>query len=389
MRPARQLRPEAELLLACSRTRLSGETRERIRCLARGNLDWASVRQLAHRHGVFPLLYRQLSAAAQELVPPAELKSLRAKFLDNAARNVLLTSELEQLVGRFESAGLPVLAYKGPALAALAYGDTALRRYVDLDVIVRRADVGRAKSLLAERGLRPHLALPPAQERVLLRAQHNMQFTRDEGRVLVELHWEVASRKFASAQLEGGVWERAVPVRLGRGEVKSLSPEDLLSSLCVHGARHLWERLSWICDVAELLGSRPRLDWDYVFGRARAERTERMLLLGLLLAGGQLGAEMPGEIRRRATADETAAALAECVSRRLFERDEYGRAGIAESVGFNLRARERWGEKLRYLGFIFTPTDADLALVRLPAGLSFAYYLVRPFRLLLGSGKEH
>ena len=67
----------------------------------------------------------------------------------------------------------------------------------------------------------------------------------------------------------------------------------------------------------------------------------------------------------------------------MFDGAEYRPAGFLRSVGFNLRARTRARERLRYFRFILTPTDGDLASVQLPARLGFVYYLLRPFRLLL------
>jgi hypothetical protein len=56
--------------------------------------------------------------------------------------------------------------------------------------------------------------------------------------------------------------------------------------------------------------------------------------------------------------------------------------GLFGGVRFNLRARRRLVEKARYFRFIFTPTDKDLTARRLPPGLTFAYYFLRPLRLL-------
>lgn len=359
--------------------------RERIVGLVRQNLDWEYLSQLAKRHAVLPLLYRQLDASAAAEVPAAPLERLRAKFRDNAARNLYLTGELERIITLFKAEGVEVLPYKGPALAAAAYGQISLRRFVDLDILVGKRDIPRAKELLRARGFRPTLDLSPAQERLLLRAQHNLPFARDGGRLLVELHWEVASKQFAPASFGEGFGVGRETVKLLNLEVESLSPEDLLLSLCVHGTKHLWERLAWICDLAELVRSRPRMDWQALSERARKLRAERMLNLGLRLALELLDAPLPDEVKRRVKADAAAGELAARVRERLFD-DEYGPAGLLQSMSFNLRARRDWRDKARYLGFIFTPTDGDLGALRLPAALTFVYYLVRPFRLLLKGG---
>ena len=171
-------------------------------------------------------------------------------------------------------------------------------------------------------------------------------------------------------------------------EVRCLAPEDLLLALAVHGTKHLWERLAWVCDVAALLNSRAAPDWDFVLRRARESRVERMLYLALRLARGLLGAELPSEVLAR-TADPVVARLASEVAAALFAGGESEPAGFVRNVGFNLRARARLREKAAYLRFIFTPTDGDLTAVKLPAGMSFLYYFLRPLRLALKGGEGH
>jgi hypothetical protein len=381
-------RPEHRLLLLCARTRVGAEVAESIKELAAGDLDWDYLYRLARRHAVLPLLYWQLNATAPREVPPAQLRRFRDNFREHAARNLYLTGELERVVSLFEAEGVPVIPYKGPALAAFAYRNLALRRYADLDILVRKEDLPRAKELLVARGFGPQLRLTPAQERVLLRSQHNLPFAREGGRLVVELHWEFTARRYASPQ-DDSVWSRLVGVKLGGREVKSLGAEDLLLSLCVHGTKHLWERLAWICDVAELLNSQPRLEWSTVCERARAAGTERMLLLGLHLARRLLDARLPEEIERRADAEPSVGRLTERVAARLFDGPEHRPAGLLANISFNLLARRGLADRVRYFSFIFTPTDGDLAVLALPRNLSFCYYLLRPFRLLLKGDAGH
>jgi len=375
-------RPENELLLLCARVRVGKDEAARIESLAAGALDWDYLFRLAQRHAVLPLLQRSISEHARDAAPQTFRQKLRDRFRENATRNLLLAGELVRIARLFESEGVPVLAYKGPALAVSAYGDLSLRRFVDLDIVVRARDVRRAGELLGSLGFGLSDGLSESQEKFLLRRQHNIAYTRDAGRLIVELHWGLASEKFAELPLSEGVWERAETVAFGGGEVRSLSTEDLLLALCVHGAKHLWERLAWVCDVAELLNSRASLDWGGVLRRAQDSRTERMLLLGLSLASGLLGATLPESIRRAIRDDPTTDTLSGSVAEKLFAGAEFEPSGFAASVRFNLSARTRLREKIRYFRFILTPTDGDLAALSLPPSLSFVYYLLRPVRLL-------
>jgi len=387
--PAFLARPEHALLLACARTRVEAETAGRLKELAAGPLDWEYLLKLARRHSLLPLLYWQLNAHAAGSVPPARLKGLKQRFYDNAAHNLLMAGELLRVVRRLEGAGVPALAYKGPALAVAAYGDLSLRRFVDLDVLVPKPDVLRAKELLAEDGYRPRPELDAARESILLRAQHNLALAKDSGRMLLELHWQAAASRFAASTGTEEFLEGAETVRLGGGEVKAPAAEKLLNALCVHGSKHFWERLAWVCDVAELIRSRPGLDWPAVLRHADEAGSGRMLFLGLRLAAELLGSGLPEDVRRRAWADPSVGALAREVAARNFRGCEHVPVGLLGGIRFNLRARRRLREKVGYFRFIFAPTDGDLARLRLPPRLSFVYYVVRPFRLLLEGGSGH
>ncbi|HEV2706140.1 MAG TPA: nucleotidyltransferase family protein, partial [Pyrinomonadaceae bacterium] len=146
--------------------------------------------------------------------------------------------------------------------------------------------------------------------------------------------------------------------------------------------------LAWVCDVAELIRATPALDWRLITSKASEAGSDRMLFLGLRLAAELLGAPLPAEVRRAAFADRVVARLAQQVREQVFDEDETP-TGIARGLVFNLRARRRLRDKLGYFGFVFAPTDGDLTLMRLPASLTFVYYVLRPFRLLIKGNAKH
>ena len=153
-------RPEIELLLSCARTSKDSESVSQITSLLQGDMDWAYLLRTARQHGMMPLLYWPLSTTCPEAVLQAILNQLRNQLHRNAHRDLVLTAELLKLLVLCEAQGIRAISYKGPTLAALAYGN--------------------------------------------------------------------------------------------------LSLENLLLVRCAHGSKHLWERLGWICDVAELIRVRKR-----------------------------------------------------------------------------------------------------------------------------------
>lgn len=376
------LRPEHALLLSCSRTELDSIALERVKKFLREKLDWDHLFSFGRRHGLLSVFFAQINKVSPDLVPSAELARLKLHYNENIARNQVLTNELSLILHALADSQIEAIPYKGPALAAYAYGNLAYRRFLDLDVMVRKADVSGAMRVLTGMGYSAGKEWTEAQEDLLLRTQHNLQFTKDDKRLIVELHWEVASELFARSLQAETLWDRLVPLELNGETVKTLAPEDLLLSLCVHGSKHMWERLSWICDVAELVRSHPEIDWQVVFERAGTGEKVRMLKLGLMLARTLFDAPFKESINFELSNDGNLVALLDDTCRRIFGRGEQELIPLNENLRFNLKLRGSWESRLRYLRMVFRPTDADVGAVSLPARLSFGYYLLRPFRFL-------
>lgn len=373
-------RAEDELLLCCARTEALPPVAKRLRELAAQDIDWEYLFQLARRHAVIPLLYSQLAREGAGLIPPTFLAKLKLQYQENHARNIILTEELCRLIKLFSDAGIETIPYKGPALALFAYSNLALRRFVDLDVIVRKSDVLRARDLLLAEGYIPGKSLTLAQQELLLRTQHNLQFARDNRRLLLELHWEVAPHLFASSVQENELWQNLTTININGTELKTLAADDLLFSLCVHGSRHLWERLGWICDVAELI-ARHELNWPALLQRAAETDSERMFLLGLHLAQRLLGTSLPPEVQQLCDADTRLQSLGANVIQHLFSGPTHVPATSTEIFKYNIGVRKSLAARARYFAYMLRPTDSDFGSRSLPPGFGFAYYLIRPFRL--------
>jgi hypothetical protein len=382
------VRPEIELMLCCARTRMEARLVARLRELLDGSFDWEFALQFAEVHSLIPLLYFHLHAHAREKVPPAVYEKLRDQFRRISALNVYLSGELRRLLKLFAAHSIEAIPYKGPALAAKAYGNIALRHFGDLDILVRQRDVLRVMDLLVAEGYALHPPLNDVQQALMLRTQCNLPFTRDGRRLIVEIHWRVSARLFSSPLDEESLWKNSGLDSFEGTQIKSLAPEDLLLSLCVHGAKHLWERLSWIADIAQLVEVYPDLNWTRLLERARRSGTERMLLLGLYVAHDLLDAKLPPHVEAQFEIDAEITMLAGQIYSRLFAEGSEA-SGMSGYFLFQLKARRRLRDKFNYCRYVVSPTEEDLTLLKLPAPLSFVYYVLRPLRMLWTGGPSH
>ena len=382
VRHCKSERAEHELLLCCARTHVDENVARRLRTLAATDIDWDYLFQLARRHAVVPLVYSQLQRHAFDLVPAQDLYRFRNNYQENVARNLVLTSELQRVIKSLSAADIEAVPFKGPALALFAYNDLALRRFVDLDIIVRKEDVFKSRDVLIDLGYSVSGSLSRDQEAMLLRTQHSVQFQSENRRILVELHTEVASHMFASSVSAEELWSELISIKINELEVKSLCAEDLFFSLTVHGSKHLWQRLSWICDVAELI-RRHKLNWASLQRRAAKADCERMFYLSLSLAQSFFGTGLPDELAKKIEDDSLLESLISEIRERLFNGTEHVAATSREMFRFNVNLRKSWRSRARYFVHVLQPTDGDVGVFSLPRGLNFAYYLIRPVRFLV------
>lgn len=393
--PAITIRPEAELLLRCAHTSLDCNGSARIRDLLRQDIDWVYLIKTALSHGMLPLLYWNLNRTCPEAIATTTLDQFRSYFHTNAKRNLLLSKELLELLELLEAHGISAIPFKGPVLAALVYGNFSLRQFYDIDILVRRKDVQRAKELIILQKYHPQTSLTDDQEREHFKSNYVYPLVRDDGKVVVELHWRITRKYFSFQLVTEQLFERLEPVPFNGGRVNSLSPEDLLLILCVHGSKHAWRRLDWICDISELVCRHQEIDFGFVMEQAKRLGVGRMLFLGLFLASDLLEAQIPKQVLQRIQTEPVVKLLAAQVTRQLFvEADDAaggsespvtGEGILMSSVHFHLQSKERLQDRARYclhiLRLALTPTKADQSWIRLPGFLSFLHYLFRPIRL--------
>jgi hypothetical protein len=375
-------RPEDELLLCCARPR-SEPRADRLRCLAASITDWPYVLDSAARHGLIPLLHESMDAVDVGVVEPETLQNLQDQFQRSLLRNLLFTSELLGLLKCFDAAGIPAVPFKGPVLALLAYGSLAHRDMCDLDIVIRRRDFTKALVVLEHRGYGSSVQLHDARiVRAYLARKYAHSAIHPNGTV-VDLHWQIIPTR-VPVQLDDQLWERLESVQLAGIAVPSFSKEDLLLLLCVHGAKHYWRRLEWLCCLAGLVRNHPGIDWITVFDRAAAWGILRMLLLSLVLARKFAQLELPEAIANRIEADARLARFASRVGERLLAGTERP-PGILEEFRFWSEIRERRVDRVRHARELVMrrlhPNVEDRAVLRLPPRLSFLYYLIRPARL--------
>jgi len=358
-----------DLLRACCGDRVSEVRAEKP--------HWDEVFTQAAYHRVLPAVYEALWGRFD--VPASIQSALRARYLRHCQRAMRFSAELAATLQHFESRGIPVIAQKGPALAHLLFGDSAMREFGDLDLLVRPTDVPRAVGALAELGYEKNLQLSPRQEKAYLRSGYEYVFGRGEERNLIELQWNLLPRFYAVDVNVDQLFAQAQEHEFDGYRAQMLGLEDQFIFLCVHAAKHQWAQLGMVRDIASL--ARFDIDWEFVVGEARRLGVVRIVLVSLLLARVLIGCEIPEQV---ASSKEirTAEKLVAWIIEQMKTRREISVESLSY-FGFMMQLRESWSDRAKFMWRLTaTSSVGEWEAARIPDSFFALYSVVRILRLV-------
>ena len=343
----------------------------------RASINWDEVLRLVSCHRVLPAIHTAL--CRRDDVPGSVASALSARYSTHITRVMRFSAELIRILQKFEEHRIEVISHKGPVMAQRLYADPAMREFGDLDLLVRPADVPRARTALCELDFSPNLKLSARQEREYLRTGYEFTFGSGTESNLVELQWQLAPRFYAFNFEMASLFERSVTVDFHGFPVRILRDEDLMLALCAHAAKHQWSQLSMLRDIATLTGA--QLDWRWIQDRARRLGILRILLLTLEMASRLLGTTIPEtfnnlpELRKVQNSSWVGG-----LDRNIRRDTERGTDGSYFRT--MLKIREHWRDRVRFaLRLLTTPEIGEWQTVSLPDMLFPLYRGVRAWRL--------
>ncbi len=406
------LNKELRLLVACCQAEPTEEDRVFIRAyLAQSDYSDTLI-HLANQHGILPLVYKAiknllqnspslnaqrstlLALNADTPVAKAQMgcntffSNLKSAYLQIAQRNMLMSAELLRIMKLLEENGIDALAFKGPSLSQMAYGDITLRQYVDLDILVDEDDAYRAGKLMSDHGYKPLLPLTILENKTCLHTAKDFSLMSDSG-VHTELHWRLFEQKYNISLFSCAEEKRCQSVMINGKSIPTLENELLLVYLCLHGAKHSFERIEWICDIDRLIRN-TEVDWKEAAAMANQSHSKRSFCLGLSLAYTLFDTPLPGWVLSEVVSEDIAS-LQTMTLRQMSEK-ENGRSDFQknrETFFYQAKLFDQKSDRVRfYLSTLFTISTSDCQTFILPERLKFFYIVLRPIRLVWSYGKR-
>jgi hypothetical protein len=169
------------------------------------------------------------------------LPQAQKAYRHNTARNLWLLERAGQLLDGARARGLPLLPWKGAALAAPLWGDPGVRPMSDLDFLAPPDALDGIAALCESLGFHRTYG---DRARFSREHGHDLSFTLDEPYLIVEIHWRLHHDL-------GG--DASVDAIFARAQDGLPSWSDSLFGVGLHAATHgFGEHLFWPLELALL-----------------------------------------------------------------------------------------------------------------------------------------
>ena len=209
------------------------------------------------------------------------------------AVDLRLNATAKTIFQEFAHRDILALALRGPTFAKDYYPNGYLRIYRDIDVIVHKADLRKAQSILIDMGFYPE----PHQEYWIGKGE--MPFTN--GQVRVELHWDaypvMNKKKIPFYDFR----QQPKTTDLDGFPVQTVNMNHLFLSTCFHlYFEHRMDRICRLIDIRQIIKKgADSLDWDWMVRSLPADYCRFAFWLPLTHASELVGAQVPQAVLQR------------------------------------------------------------------------------------------
>ena len=375
------LSKDLQFLIACCKADPSQDDIDFIRTFIdqeHSALD--SIIPLAIQHGVLPLVYYSIKTHTEDMDIAPFLSKLKQNYQAIAQRNILMSAELIRITQLLEKSGIEVLAFKGPTLAQMAYGDITLRQFADLDILIDEKDVYSAASALMDQKYTNLNPLKMLKSEVCLDVAKDFHLLNPNSTIHIEMHWNLFEKKHKTDLSNLGGQVATQNIDINNTTMKTLSNEILLVYLCIHGSKHTWERIEWICDVDRLIRSQ-EIDWEQVLTIAEQLKSQRAFFLGVKLANMLLHTPIPNNVSFLLDQKQITYLLDATLDR--LTNKEGRETSMFDTLNYQSQLFDTKSARYAlYFNTIFNISRGDCENLALPLKLKFLYFFLKPFRIM-------
>ncbi len=315
--------------------------------------DAGAFLQACEREEIAALVCHHLQGTPEFTRWPAAVRQALGEARRAAvARELLAQRELVRVLDALAAHRVRPLLLKGSALAYTLYPHPSLRPRCDTDLLIREADADVVRASMSELG---YAAAVQCDGDLLFRQFELSREDRFGVTHAYDVHWAISTQAlFADLLPYEELAPRAVAVPALGANGRALGTVDALLLALIHPVMHHRneQRLLWVYDVHLLASALDGPGWEELTAHAVSKGIAAVCAQGLRVSQAWFCTEVPRHVLDTLAAvpveqQPTAAYLAP------------GRTWAHETAS-NLRALQRWRDRLRLLREIALPSPGYL-----------------------------
>jgi len=302
----------------------SGGNKDKIsEFILQNDIDWQKFKELLAYHELFGFVFHILKEVSGR-IPADFVSTLKNSYYYSLSSSQKIWAEFLRIYSLFEKSGVILLPLKGASFLEDIYSENPVRPMVDLDCLVKEADLNQAEGILSRLGYKKELG--GLKEEYWRNKQYHLTFNNygSQRATIVELHWGLDYKR-NGLNLYPELWSRCRHLDLGDRKIQVLSVEDAFFSLALHNRRFGKPLcLKNVYDFVMLINKYGNnFDWDYILAQCRRYRLFCCAYFFIFQASFAFGTKIPGGVIKRLKVSRHKRALIErFVKKNTFRSEE-------------------------------------------------------------------
>lgn len=344
------------------------------------DIDWEEFLNLVVKHRLTSHVLKHARFLAEHIPIPTYEKLMEIR-LDRSKISLNFAIHAIRIYQKFEEHNIKHCFLKGPLLSMELYNDVGFRNFRDIDVLVEKEDVEKAKQIIEELGfdcIYPKLQLSAKQQKANYSISHHYHFKHPAQITQVELHWNITNPKSFYGVETKDIIQNCRKIKISNYSLPYISKIDNLVYQAAHGSIHQWYRLFWLKDFSVILSNTSAQYLEKAYEKSKQLHLERSFMQACYLSSLLFNTDS-AILKHQNVKFRLIKTTLQSI--RTTDLSQKGVSGKLKLIFYRLHIKPAFKYHMDLLYRLRTHLT-DWEIIRLNDRFFFLYYLLRPFLLI-------
>ncbi|UYP06762.1 nucleotidyltransferase family protein [Priestia megaterium] len=245
--------------------------------------DYTSILEDTEHFHLSATVYSLLKQQGRIEQTPIYFQSqLQKEYQTTLYNNLYIKNQLKLVLDTFEANGISAIPLKGILFAETYFGHFSARRTTDIDILIRKEDMEKAKMCIQKLEYNVERDWPSYH----FHRTFSKMMPHSPVPLTIELHRDILRENSSSLEIEQ-FWKHSTPLE-GYKHIKQLSEVHTFYMICLHGWKHGMDSLKYFIDIIQTIHVlNHKIDYNALFKIAKNDQTLKRLTSTLTVVYNQ------------------------------------------------------------------------------------------------------